>query len=283
MKLLRILAVLALAWSANTASAAFTLITGTGSVTTSGTGVTTVATSGTGNISSTNFLSWSVVGPDSVNGGSNTLGSFSTSSGTPIAAVYLVSNGANPTLSGVPATLANTANSNLQRRTAPNTFSGDFSPPNGEPLLFANAGLSGIIIDFGDAVAVQGAGFRVQQGEASLRNDFFIQAYSGTAATGYSSVFGANDLFVDSTSPGANNAPFYGIMGGDPSETFNRLFIGFSDPVTGPAFAISTLEVLGGNVGPQPPNAVPVPPTVFAGLFGMISLAGSRWIRRRRI
>src|SRR5437016_3693985 len=135
MRFLRFLAVAALtllAVSPSPVRAAFTVITGTGSVTVSN----NVATSGTGLISSTNFLSWSVTGPDGadVGGITNTISGLTTSSGTPIAAVYLVSNGTNATLPGTPATLPNTPVSNLQRRNSQfPSYSGDFTP--GEPPL----------------------------------------------------------------------------------------------------------------------------------------------------
>jgi len=121
-----------------------------------------------------------------------------------------------------------------------------------------------------------------------LPDDFFIGAYTGDLASGFTPVSlsppgSGSGLFVDATTSSPNSTPFYGIRGGSGSETFTRLFLGFSGSIASgaaPPFAISTLEVLGpaGGGGAGTPSAVPVPPTAFALAIG---LAGISRLRRR--
>jgi hypothetical protein len=239
-------------------------------------GNTTVAT---GIISSSNFVTWSQVGPDGGSGytvPNNILTGIVSTTGVPIAAVTLVSNSSSNPTQVSPTPLPTGANA-LQRRTNGYSFSGEFS--SNEAVLTANAANSAMIIDF--AVPVSAAGFRVQADTAGTNNTFFLQGFNDSGSN-YSPVTPLyNGLQVTTASfSGAEAAPFYGIEGSTPTDTFTRLWIGFSGPTSD--FTISTLEVLapaGGGGGSPGTGAVPAPPTCFAAAIGFASL---RWLRRRK-
>lgn len=203
------------------------LATGTGSVSVS----SNVATSGTGLVSATNYFSWSNVGADGANAGS-------TYTGTTTGGI------------GFTATLLGPGHFERRNSQFP-SYSGDFTP--GEPLLFA-ASPDGLTyagdIEIVFNTPLRGVGFRVQQNNATFRDDFFFHAYNGGSLI---NITGTGDgLFVDASAPGANSAPFYGTAGcccpNSPYLTIDKVIVGFAgSPASGPkpsGFAISTLEVL---------------------------------------
>ena len=235
-------------------------------------GNTTMAT---GLVSASNFVTWNTIGADSVPLPTNTLSSLFSTQGTPIASVILVSNSpSNPTQAS-PTPLPVTGTTNLQRRTTGFSFSADFS--SNEALLFANAANAGLIIDF--AVPVSAAGFRVQNNTFGTDNNFFLQAFNASGG-GYvpaSPLFDSLSVTTSSFVPFSDSAPFYGVEGTGPSDTFTRLWIGFD---SANPFTISTLEMIqAGGTGPT--NPVPLPPTAFAAAFGMLGLARLHSIRCR--
>ena len=243
-----------------------------------GPGNTVIAT---GHVSTTSFVTWNGIGPDSVALSSNTLTSVMSPSIAPIAAIYLVSNSTSPTL-GVPPTLPLSPTSNMQRSTTGFSYVADFS--SNEALLFANAANAALIIDF--AVPIKAAGFRVQKNTfdppGSPDTTFFLQALNANGGGGYSAASGlfANEPVQTSPfAPFSDSAPFYGISGANNSETFTRLWIGFAGPTGG--FAISTLEFVQGTGGGGGGTVVPVPPTIFAALFGGLGLTAIRRLRRK--
>jgi hypothetical protein len=226
-------------------------------------------------VSANNFYSWNTIGADSAPLVSNALTSLLTTQGTPIASVILVSNSPSNPTQAAPTPLPVTGSSNLQRRTTGFSFSADFS--SNEALLFANAANAGLIIDF--AVPVSAAGFRVQNNAFGTDNNFFLQAFNSNG-TGYdpaSPLFSSLSVTTSSFVPFSDSAPFYGIQGSTPSDTFTRLWLGFGDANP---FAISTLEVVQGNGGTTP-GVVPVPPTAFAAAIGFLGLARLRLARRK--
>lgn len=230
------------------------------------------ATMGTGLVSETNFVSWHQMGADSAPTASNVLSGIISSQGTSIAAIRLVSNATSPTALA-PTTLAHPTN-NMQRRTTGFSQSNDFS--SNESVLYANASSAGIIIDF--AVPVKSAGFRVQSDAFGSRDDFFLQGFvqAGGSYTAVTPLY--NNLNVNSSIfSNSDSAQFYGIDGDTDSDTFTRLWIGFSG-ANGP-FLIGTLEIDLPVTGPGNGGAVPVPPTIFAGL----AACGAFVLRRRRL
>lgn len=143
----------------------------------------------------------------------------------------------------------------IERRTSPNTYSGDFCldyttashGANTEALAFfrtsgtpptAPGGPATIDIDAGDGDGVCAIAFAVQQDGASLRGDFFIEYWLDGVYEGvYSS------LFVDSTSPGSEAAPTYGVaIAGGTTKRITKIRFGFADDGH-PPFAIGTLGI----------------------------------------
>lgn len=227
-------------------------------------------TTATGIVSSNNFYTWNTIGADATPLATNALTGLFSTQGTPIASVTLVSNSlANGTLLN-PAALPVSGTSNLQRRTTGTSGSADFS--GNEALLFANAGNAGLIIDF--AVPVNAAGFRIANVGFGDNSNLFMQAFNSNGA-GYdpaSPLYSGLTVTTSPFTPFNDSAPFFGISttGGD---SFSRLFIGFNSDTP---FAISTLEIV--QAQPSDPNAVPLPPTVFACAIGLFAL-GRRYRR----
>lgn len=202
----------------------FVLVTGSGTVSVSGTAPTTVATSGTGKVSELDFLTWSNIGPDGTTTGT-TYSDVSSLSATGITVTLVNNDGTAWTGIGI-----------LQRLSSgPVVFNDNFTT--GEPLLFVNAPASGLFIDFDPPIS--GVGARFQSNDGVDRTDFFFKAYSG--ATLLSSNMG---LAVPSSVSSVDSAPFYGVAQECcASQSVTRIFIGFSGddgPLAG--WAISTLE-----------------------------------------
>ncbi len=215
----------------NCSDAQHFVLTGTGMVTVTGSVPTTSVSKATGNVSFDDFYSWDGSGADGVNIGATTTGT--TTGGT-----------------GFTATLLGTGHFERRNSAFP-SYSGDFTV--GEPLLFAQCDPASPPTYPGDIQIVFSkyigcAGFRVEQNNATFRDDYFFKAYKDGVEVTYS-IPGSNvGLFVDATAPGANSAPFYGLNGccGSSDGVFNKIVVGFAgDIASGPAipFAISTLEV----------------------------------------
>lgn len=263
----------------STASAAFTLVSGFDSVTVNppfpspvGPPPAGSTTAATGLISTNSFITWAQYA-DAVPSPTNILTSVLSNSNVPIASVRLVSNSASNPTQTAPTPLP-TGTNTLERRITGPSYNADFT--GNEALLFANATNSALIIDF--AVPVSGAGLRVQDNAFGTNNTFFLQGFNDNGA-GFSAatpLFNNLSVTTSTFTPFGDSAPFYGIQGSLPGETFTRLWVGFTGT---PGFAISTLEFISAGTAD---GAVPAPPTLLLGLVAPVLVTGIRRFRRCR-